>query len=279
MVDPLRVYFAGSLFHHKDLAGNLLLADAIETNSGQRYRCILPQNFETPDDRAVSIRNKDFAQLISCDLALFDFNGSELDAGTVAEFMMAKFLDIPAVIHRSDFRASGDQGTKGEAWILMCSFYPRTRTVSWNSMVLYQEARETHTVAATLAGECARRMAVDIVAALDAVHLESPLPRPSSEWRQSLLTWVAQCLGGGMAELLEAKGGHPAPDPQSMRIVAMTKTEAVVPPPLVPPLTERFLQARGILPMDYRVFLHGTLEDLPDPFLMAGMEAAVENAS
>ena len=39
MSEPQRVYFAGSLFNHKDLVGNLLLAAAIEKQSGHGYKC------------------------------------------------------------------------------------------------------------------------------------------------------------------------------------------------------------------------------------------------
>ena len=46
MDDSLRVYFAGDIFNHKDLVGNLLLADAIKSVSDGRYHCILPQNLE-----------------------------------------------------------------------------------------------------------------------------------------------------------------------------------------------------------------------------------------
>ena len=40
MDDSLRVYFAGDIFNHKDLVGNLLLADAIKSVSDGRYHCI-----------------------------------------------------------------------------------------------------------------------------------------------------------------------------------------------------------------------------------------------
>jgi len=42
--------------------------------------------------------------LLNCDLALFNFDGPELDLGTVVEFLFAKFADIPALILRMDFR-------------------------------------------------------------------------------------------------------------------------------------------------------------------------------
>ena len=142
------IYFAGELFDHKHLIGNALLASHIERLSGGRYRCILPQDLEQTGSRAVDIRNQDLIGVATCDLALFNFDGSDLDSGTVVEFVYAKLLDIPAVILRTDFRGGGDQDTDGDAWNLMASFYPRTRNVSLNSMAWYQEAsREADTAA------------------------------------------------------------------------------------------------------------------------------------
>ena len=135
------IYFAGELFDHKHLIGNSLLADHIERLSGGRYRCVLPQDLEQTDSRAVDIRNQDLLGVATCDCALFNFDGPDLDSGTVVEFVYAKLLDIPAVILRTDFRGGGDQDTDGDAWNLMASFYPRTRNVSLNAMAWYQQAR------------------------------------------------------------------------------------------------------------------------------------------
>ena len=109
MEDIFTIYFGGSLFNHKDLTGNALLAEYIEKCSDNKYRCILPQNVEQHQTTALDIRNKDIAKIIECDLGLFNFDGTELDAGVVVEFMLAKFLDIPAVILRSDFRTCGEK--------------------------------------------------------------------------------------------------------------------------------------------------------------------------
>ena len=47
------IYFAGELFDHKHLIGNALLAAHIERLSNGRYRCVLPQDLEQTDSRAV----------------------------------------------------------------------------------------------------------------------------------------------------------------------------------------------------------------------------------
>ena len=135
------VYFAGDLFDHKHLAGNAILAEAIGRRSDGRYACVVPQDLELASGRMVDIRNQDLKQVMACDLGLFNFDGTDLDSGTVVEFMMAKTLDVPAVLLRSDFRASGDQEQDGDDWNLMCSFYPRARKVQFNAMAWYQEAR------------------------------------------------------------------------------------------------------------------------------------------
>ncbi|MDT8447605.1 MAG: nucleoside 2-deoxyribosyltransferase [bacterium] len=127
MAPTFQIYFAGALFSHKDLSGNLRLAAAMEEHSRGRFRVFLPQQISHQSLNPQAIRDADFEALLGADLALFNFDGAELDSGTVAEFMAAKFVDLPAVQLRTDFRAAGDQGQGGDPWNLMCSFYPRSR--------------------------------------------------------------------------------------------------------------------------------------------------------
>src|SRR5580704_19463263 len=134
----LSVYFAGELFNAKHLSGNAALAAAIQRKSGGQIRCVLPQTLESREEGAHFIRDEDLEHLISSDLALFNFDGSEIDSGTVVEFMVAKFADIPSVLLRTDFRRGGDQGQ--DPWNLMLSFYPRTETCCLDCMGLYKEA-------------------------------------------------------------------------------------------------------------------------------------------
>ncbi len=68
---------------------------------------MVPQNLEQATFRAVSIRNQDLKHVMTCDVALFNFDGTDLDSGTVVEYMFAKMLDIPSLIIRSDLRDSG----------------------------------------------------------------------------------------------------------------------------------------------------------------------------
>ena len=139
MSQKYSIYFAGDLFNHKDLIGNLLLSESIEKNSAGRFVCVVPQHLEQSTNRSIDIRNNDLSEIVKADLILLNFDGTELDSGTVIEFLFAKALDIPAVILRSDFRSAGDQ-ERGDPWNLMCSGYPRTRTIKLNSMSWYQEA-------------------------------------------------------------------------------------------------------------------------------------------
>ena len=192
---PYTVYFAGDLFDHKHLIGNALLADAIARHSDRRYTCVTPQDLEQSTGRAADIRNQDLKQVMACDLGLFNFDGTDLDSGTVVEFMMAKFLDIPAVVLRSDFRSSGDQDKDGDDWNLMCSFYPRVRQVRFNAMAWYQEAR----AGAADTGDCPDRLYARIAAAvieqLDAVRAEPPVI--DSGRQQELYRWATRFPGGG----------------------------------------------------------------------------------
>lgn len=137
------IYFAGELFNHKDLMGNLLLAEMIRQVSEEEFLPQLPQDLELEGKRAEAIRNIDIKELIKSDCALFNFDGTDLDSGTVVEFMIAKFLDIPSVILRTDFRNAGDQEAGCDKWNLMCSFYPRTETVTINAMAAYHLVQST----------------------------------------------------------------------------------------------------------------------------------------
>lgn len=129
------VYFASELFTLKHLIGNAYLAEAIYDKSHGRYLCQLPQDFEPRGKTPQAVRDQDIRALIACDLALFNFDGAELDSGTVIEFMFAKFADIPSVILRSDLRLAGDST---DPWNLMASFYPRTVNVHVKSLLAYK---------------------------------------------------------------------------------------------------------------------------------------------
>lgn len=138
MEHVFKVYFAGDLFSYHTLIGNRFLSRAIERISSGRFSVVLPQNCEPRSASSRDIRNCDFEHLVESDCAVFCFDGADLDSGTVAEFMAAKFLDIPALIMRSDFRKCGDQDSDSHPWNLMCSFYPRTDYLILNSMELYK---------------------------------------------------------------------------------------------------------------------------------------------
>lgn len=199
------VYFASELFSLKHLVGNAYLAEAIYEKSHGKYLCVLPQNIEQRRTTAHSIRDVDIRTLLACDLALFNYDGSELDSGTVIEFMFAKFADIPSVILRSDFRNGGDQA--GDPWNLMSSFYPRTANVVVNSIGLYKTAMQARQRAAVrrgkiddimrLAGQhssadaqtMSEQIAESCVKALDKVTASEPvMPK---HLREEVYQWLA----------------------------------------------------------------------------------------
>ncbi len=201
------VYFASELFSQKHLIGNAYLAEAIYEKSHGKYLCRLPQDFEPRGTHPHLIRDTDIHALLECDIGLFNFDGPELDSGTVVEFMLAKFADLPAVILRSDFRAAGDQG-KGDPWNLMCSFYPRTESVAMPSLSLYKTAAATRHRAKVkssdvlrLAGQhssataqlASEKIAVKVVQALNRVIARPPTL--SKALRKDVYTWLAQMPG------------------------------------------------------------------------------------
>ena len=200
------IYFAGELFDHKHLIGNALLASHIERLSDRRYRCVLPQDLEQTNSRAVDIRNQDLIGVATCDLALFNFDGSDLDSGTVVEFVYAKLLDIPAVILRTDFRGGGDQDSDGDAWNLMASFYPRTRNVTLNAMEWYQEARGESDTASDAGARYCARIASAVIDALDAVRAETPQLDAAPDDVEHLYRWALRFPGNGIAERIAGDG-------------------------------------------------------------------------
>ncbi|MFK7886894.1 MAG: nucleoside 2-deoxyribosyltransferase [Gammaproteobacteria bacterium] len=203
MDKTLSIYFAGDIFDHKDLVGNALLARHIETASQQRYRCVLPQNLEQASNRAVAIRNQDLLQVMHCDLALFNFDGDDLDSGTVVEFMLAKMLDIPSLIVRSDFRSAGDQNKDGDDWNLMVSFYPRARKFQFNAMAWFQEGHNDGDDPMTTLDGLYEPMSRDVVRELDAVCAEPSLLGGDLEHARQLYRWAYQFPGNGMEDELD----------------------------------------------------------------------------
>lgn len=200
MTTEYTIYFAGELFDHKDLIGNALLASHIEQVSNGKYRCVLPQDLEQTSARAAQIRNQDLKTLMECDLAIFNFDGTELDSGTVVEFMYAKMLDTPCVILRSDFRRSGDQDGENDDWNLMASFYPRTQKLQFNAMQWYQEERAGGDDLQAVTDRLYRRMASASVEALDQVKAEPSILRGTAGEIAGVFKWALRFPGGGLSD-------------------------------------------------------------------------------
>src|SRR5271157_3201164 len=131
----LNVFFAGEMFDIKHLIGNAYLAEAIYEKSHGRYLCVLPQDLDPRGTTARTVRDHHIRSLVGCDLALFNFDGADLDSGTVAEFMIAKFADIPSVVLRSDRRGAGG---KPSQWNPMANHFPRTAVLSLDGLGGYK---------------------------------------------------------------------------------------------------------------------------------------------
>lgn len=201
---PKTLYFAGELFSLKHLLGNAALAHRIQTQSKGRYTCILPQSLEQRGTTCLDIRNQDIAQLLRADLCLCNFDGTEIDAGTVVEFMIAKFLDIPTVLLRTDFRKGGDH--ESGHWNLMLSGYPRTKTLTYDAMAQMQAVDLLSATESDLsfAARTARNaeaclsaldsIATDICGAFDSLCDTAPILPPVM--RSTIYEWARQFPGG-----------------------------------------------------------------------------------
>ncbi|MEO0793934.1 MAG: hypothetical protein AAFX93_02155 [Verrucomicrobiota bacterium] len=141
-VPTLNIYFAGDPSTHKDMTSNALLAESIADISDHRYGCVLPQNFPIRDKSPKQVRDEKLLTLMECDLALFNFEGVEMDSSAVAEFMVAKFADIPTVILRTEKSGGEPSENSMPPWSLMTNFFPRTEVEVVNSEAIYQTVFE-----------------------------------------------------------------------------------------------------------------------------------------
>lgn len=202
----LKVYLAGSLFSQKDLLGNATLADCVRAASSGRYECVLPQDVESRVDGPMGVRDADLKLLMGCDAGIFKFDGVELDSGTVVEFVFAKCIDMPAVLLRTDFRKSGDQGHGMEPWNLMCSFFPRTGSLVLDSLSGYKSCLEKGGTALAAAKGVYESVAQGLVERLDAAIASKPLAKTPGEM-EAILHWAMRFPGGGLERLCEEEPG------------------------------------------------------------------------
>lgn len=195
------VYFGGALFTTKDLIGNAYLAEAIYERSHGRFRSVLPQDFSLRGRSARATRDHALRTLFSADVALFNYDGLELDSGTVVEFMAAKFADIPALLLRTDAR-----GDSSRPWNVMASYYPRTATVLMPCLRVYRTWQERRHPRATddavrLAGQhssadaqrVCEQVAAHCVRALD--RLVATEPAMPKHLREEVYQWLALMPG------------------------------------------------------------------------------------
>jgi nucleoside 2-deoxyribosyltransferase len=187
-------YFAGELFDFKHLTGNVVLADAIEKLSAGRYKTNLPQDLEQREVTPHHIRDQDILTLLESDLGVFNYDGPELDSGTVVEYLFAKFADIPSVLLRTDFRGGGDQ--EHFPWNLMTSFFPRTEVLLFDALSVYKRKRaelseDSHAASNAMVQEFAEA----VIGAFDKV-LKEPAVMPPSD-QESLFRWLSSMSNFG----------------------------------------------------------------------------------
>ena len=166
--EAIGIYWAGGLFDYKELLGNIQLGTAVEEVSNGKYKVHFPQNGECETSRDIhGIRNHDLLSILQSDVILANFDGADLDSGTVVEFCFAKALDIPALLLRTDFRNSGD--SEEEPWNLMCSGWRRTKTLWIRSIEEYHHFLHCGAKQSNIANEWSCAIAKQIIQALEDV--------------------------------------------------------------------------------------------------------------
>jgi hypothetical protein len=200
------VYFAGERAGFARLLGHAGLAEAVYEKSHGKYLCRLPQDFAPRGRQPRLVRDHHLRTLLECDAGLFCLDDAGPDDGTAAEFMFAKFADLPAVVLCDAAAGSGPRrAPRGR----LTDFYPRTATLALDSLHAYralQHRRARGRRAALdevvrLAGQHASataavlcdQVATAVVRALDKVIAEEPaMPR---HLREEIYNWLALMPG------------------------------------------------------------------------------------
>lgn len=182
------IYFAGDLFDHKHLTGNKVLADQIELLSNKTYTCTLPQEWEgslrSGSNFRIDTRNRDIRAVAQADLVLFNFDGPDLDSGTVVEFIIAKMLDIPAVLLRTDCRNGAHFGYD---WNLMVDNYPRCLILKHPALLMsnQMELNQMH-----------QTIAQSVISAFESVRQEQSLLSSYDEIMSGYKYVIKMCGAG-----------------------------------------------------------------------------------
>jgi nucleoside 2-deoxyribosyltransferase len=211
------VYAAGGIFTQHDLATNVFIKDSVWRQSNGKFELVLPQSKELREldrpDIAAYIRNVDLIHVVKSDLLIARFDGLELDAGTVVEFMLAKFLGKPTVILRCDSRLLGGE-SMDEPYNLMVKNWPRTIEVHYDSLIKFiggfaEESKMSGSVPTfenTIKAELKMVMrgmdeiAQTIIGGLETVlEMKSPYP---DEYQEIVYKIMRHSPGSGFEQLL-----------------------------------------------------------------------------
>jgi nucleoside 2-deoxyribosyltransferase len=216
-----KVYAAGGIFTQHELTTNVLIKDAVWRCSNGKYELVLPQSKEMRElnrpDIAAYIRNVDLLHVAKADMFIARFDGLELDAGTVIEFMIAKNLGKPTVILRCDSRRLSGENLD-DPYNLMVRNWPRTVEVHIDSLIMYgglfaEERKalgDSDTFETTIKAEFNTvhkgidEIARKITDGLEVVgKMKSPFP---PEYQEMVYQALRYSPGSGFDQLLTEKG-------------------------------------------------------------------------
>lgn len=183
------------------MLGHAGLAEAVYEKSHGKYLCRLPQDFALRGRHPRLVRDHHLKMLLECDAALFCLDDARPDEITAAEFMFAKFADLPAVVLHDATTGSARVRTP-RGWLT--DYYPRTATLGLDSLQAYRALqhrrargrRASLDEVVRLAGQHASataavlcdQVAIAVVRALDKVIAEEPaMPR---HLREEIYNWL-----------------------------------------------------------------------------------------
>ena len=120
----------------------------------------------------------------------------------MVEFIFAKFLDVPAVILRTDFRINGDQDRDGDPWNLMCTGYPRTEIITLNGMTRYQEAIRSVSTGREALESFYSRLAAEVIQRFESVLKKASVLVSDKVQILERYRWALSFPGSGLKELM-----------------------------------------------------------------------------
>lgn len=131
-VQTVNVYWGRSHTYEPQFTSQLV--QAVGRLSGDRFKILLSQEIF---DSQASFEDKCKQGVLSCSLAICQFNGGEIDPGAIDELAMLKMAEIPTLILHTNLPMNKTQKKMGEMlWNSILSQYPSIERLQVNTKAI-----------------------------------------------------------------------------------------------------------------------------------------------